>query len=89
MKGKFNAEIEEYNYNKIVGEDFKGKLEFENNELIIVGETSAMEGFFELESCFKLLSGHVSVEQFAWFCVGSCFFYVFPLRRQKNPLYFF
>ncbi|MEM1326745.1 MAG: AsmA family protein [Bacteroidota bacterium] len=48
LKGSFNANIEEFNYEKVEGEDFKGRLQFDNNELSIVGNTKAMEGSFDL-----------------------------------------
>ena len=48
LNGTFNAKIEDFNFNKIEAEDFIGKLEFENNALIIEGNTKAMEGDFDL-----------------------------------------
>ena len=56
LKGKFNATIDEYNYGKVEGKDFAGKLEFDNNELIIDGKTEAMNGSFDLD-------GHMYFEQ--------------------------
>ena len=44
LKGSFNAVIESYNFNKIEGEDFTGKVEFINNEMLINGTTLAMDG---------------------------------------------
>ena len=49
LKGTFNAVINEFNYNKIEGEEFVGQLEFNNNELFIDGNTKAMDGNFNLE----------------------------------------
>jgi hypothetical protein len=49
LKGRFNATIDNYNYNKIEGKDFIGKLEFENNQLAIEGKTKAMQGTFDLD----------------------------------------
>jgi hypothetical protein len=48
LKGSFNANIEEFNYEKIDGRDFVGRLQFDNNELSIFGNTKAMEGSFDL-----------------------------------------
>lgn len=55
FKGTFDAVIQEFNFNKIEGKDFLGKLEFDNNELIIDGKTEAMGGSFDLD-------GHVYFE---------------------------
>lgn len=49
LRGKFNAKIEQYNYGNVEGEDFTGSLEFDNNELIIDGQTNAMNGAFDLD----------------------------------------
>ncbi|MEM0993424.1 MAG: AsmA-like C-terminal region-containing protein, partial [Bacteroidota bacterium] len=48
LKGSFNANVENYNYGKIEGENFKGKLQFNNNEMSIFGNTNAMDGSFDL-----------------------------------------
>lgn len=48
LKGAFSAVIREFNYNKIEGRDFSGKLEFKNNEMAINGKTQAMGGDFAL-----------------------------------------
>lgn len=49
LKGTFNAEVTDFTYNKIVGENFEGQLEFDKNEMLIKGKTSAMEGEFDLD----------------------------------------
>lgn len=49
LKGTFQAKIDKYNYNYIVGSDFNGRLEFDNNEMILVGNTKAMKGDFNLD----------------------------------------
>lgn len=49
LKGTFEADIENFNYGKIEGEDFKGKIIFDNTELTIRGETQAMDGLFDLD----------------------------------------
>lgn len=49
LKGTFNAVIDEFNYNKIEGEDFEGKIVFDNNEVSIKGEASAMDGLFDID----------------------------------------
>lgn len=49
LKGTFDATIQHYNYNLIDGNDFRGTLEFDNNELNIKGDTKAMNGTFNLD----------------------------------------
>lgn len=49
LNGTFEADIESFNYNKIEGENFKGKIIFENNELSIKGGTEAMDGLMDLD----------------------------------------
>lgn len=49
FKGTFNATIKEFNYNEIEGENFIGKLEFDNGEMMIAGQTTAMGGDFDLD----------------------------------------
>ena len=49
LDGSFQAKIDAFNYKKIEGENFSGSLQFNNNELIVKGNTSAMEGRFNLD----------------------------------------
>ncbi len=49
LKGTFKARIDEFNYNKIEAERFKGDLEFDNNELLVKGVVDAMDGAFKLD----------------------------------------
>ncbi len=49
LKGAFNARIDQFNYDKIEGRDFRGNLTFNNNELLIQGDTKAMNGSFDLD----------------------------------------
>ena len=44
LKGSFNADVEAFNYNLIEGNNFKGKLEFDNNIMGIRGEVTAFNG---------------------------------------------
>ncbi|MCB0584814.1 MAG: hypothetical protein KDD06_05740, partial [Phaeodactylibacter sp.] len=44
LKGSFNADVEAFNYNLIEGNNFKGKLEFDNNIMGIRGEVAAFNG---------------------------------------------
>jgi len=44
LKGKFAANIAEFNYEKIEGKDFTGTLEFDNNEMSVKGKVKMMEG---------------------------------------------
>ncbi len=55
LKGTFDATIQNINYNLIESKDFRGKLEFDNNELLILGNTQAMSGTLRLD-------GHVFFE---------------------------
>ena len=49
LKGTFDARIDEFNYDKIQGENFVGLLDFRNNQLNITGRTQAMEGSFDVK----------------------------------------
>lgn len=44
LKGKFAANIESFNYEKVEGNDFKGTLEFDNNEMAVKGKVKMMDG---------------------------------------------
>lgn len=44
LKGKFEAKIDEFNYEKIEAEEFRGTLEFDNNEMLVKGKVKTMEG---------------------------------------------
>ncbi|NRB51606.1 MAG: AsmA family protein [Saprospiraceae bacterium] len=54
LNGTFNAKIEEYNFNKIEGKDFVGKLTFDNSQMSIEGNTNAMDGSFILDGNFYI-----------------------------------
>ena len=49
LKGTFVANVEEFNYGLVEGENFKGTVEFDNNEMTIKGETDAMDGHFNMD----------------------------------------
>jgi len=49
LKGSFNADIKKFNHNYIEGENFKGVIKFEKNEMSIKGSTDAMDGRFVLD----------------------------------------
>jgi AsmA-like protein len=49
LKGTFKTNIDNFNYNKIEGQNFKGTFDFDHNELTIEGNTNAMEGQFNVE----------------------------------------
>ncbi|MCB0662480.1 MAG: AsmA family protein [Saprospiraceae bacterium] len=49
LKGTFEAKVKDFNYDKIVGEDFVGSFTIENNELVVKGEAKGMEGYFDLD----------------------------------------
>ena len=44
LKGEFKATIDEFHYEKIEGEDFKGVLKFDNNQMKVKGNVKMMEG---------------------------------------------
>jgi len=52
LKGTFNATIDNFNYNKIEGEDFEGTIVFDNNEVTIKGEANAMDGLVDIDGKF-------------------------------------
>lgn len=49
LKGTFQAKIDRFNHNYIDGKNFVGNLEFDNNEMLLKGNASAMKGDFNLE----------------------------------------
>ncbi len=49
LKGTFDATVESFVYGKVEGEDFRGKLTFDKNELDIAGRAKAMKGDFVLD----------------------------------------
>ncbi|MCG8328190.1 MAG: AsmA family protein [Chitinophagales bacterium] len=49
LNGSFNADIEEFNFNKIVGESFRGTLEFNNSTMEIKGSVNAFDGNIDLD----------------------------------------
>jgi hypothetical protein len=49
LNGTFNADIIDFNYNEIVGKDFRGTLKFDNNEMGINGVVKAFGGDIDLE----------------------------------------
>lgn len=74
LRGRFDADLEEWNYEKYEGENFRGQLIFSPRKLDVVGITDAMEGQLKLESsvffeAYQRIEGRVSckgidVEQF-------------------------
>ncbi len=48
LKGTFNATIQHINYNLIDTKDFRGRLEFNNNQMLVRGQTQAMNGTLDL-----------------------------------------
>jgi hypothetical protein len=50
LQGNFTAQIDDFTYGKIKGEDFNGRLEFQNSEMKINGRAKAMDGLFTMES---------------------------------------
>jgi hypothetical protein len=49
LKGTFEAKVDEFNYRQIEGEDFSGRLSFENSVMKIEGQTKAMGGQFTMD----------------------------------------
>ena len=74
LKGKFEANIGKFIYDKIEGEDFVGRLEFDNNEMTVKGRTNAMEGVLDLDGVMyfvnkpylkaKLICNKVNIKEF-------------------------
>ncbi|GJM31681.1 MAG: hypothetical protein DHS20C18_06820 [Saprospiraceae bacterium] len=74
LKGVFNAQVDDFNYNKIEGKDFRGKLNFDNSKLSIEGVTAAMGGNFQLDGMLyfedeprlvaKLICDQIDVKEF-------------------------
>ena len=74
LNGKFDAVVDQYNYNKIKGEAFKGQVEFINNEMVVQGVTDAMDGQFQLNGQMffedeprldaKLVCSAIDIQQF-------------------------
>lgn len=49
LRGRFDAEIEAWNYGEIEGENFRGQLRFEPKILNVAGLTDAMDGRLEMD----------------------------------------
>lgn len=49
LRGTFEADLEEWNYGEIEGEDFRGQLIFEPGQLDVRGVTAAMDGQLRLD----------------------------------------
>ncbi len=74
LKGKFEANIGEFIYDKITGEDFVGRLDFDNNQMTVKGRTDAMEGVLDLDGVIffvnkpylkaKLICNDVNLKEF-------------------------
>lgn len=74
LNGTFDATIDRFSYYKIEGKDFTGKLEFENKEMLIQGQTQAMKGSIELDGTMyfkgkprlkaKLVCNDIDVREF-------------------------
>lgn len=74
LRGRFEADVEEWNYGEIEGEDFRGQLIFTPRRLDVVGLTTAMDGELKLDGsvffeALQRVEGRIScngvdVEQF-------------------------
>jgi len=53
LEGSFQADIDEWNYELIEGEDFSGSLVFKDKKLLIKGDTKGMEGKFNIDGEMK------------------------------------
>ena len=49
LRGRFDAEVDNWNYGEIEGEDFKGQLFFEPRKLDVTGITQSMEGELKVD----------------------------------------
>jgi AsmA-like C-terminal region len=54
LKGIFEATIQNFNYDKVTGKNFKGKLGFDHNVLLISGNTETMGGKINVEGDYHL-----------------------------------
>jgi AsmA-like C-terminal region len=54
LKGVFEATIQNFNYDKVTGRNFKGKLGFDHNILLISGNTETMGGKINVEGDYHL-----------------------------------
>ncbi|MEM8585436.1 MAG: AsmA-like C-terminal region-containing protein, partial [Bacteroidota bacterium] len=49
MRGRFEVQVDMWNYDEIEGEDFTGQLEFDERGMLLRGQTEAMDGNFQLD----------------------------------------
>ena len=49
LRGRFEAQVDNWNYGEIEGEDFKGQLFFEPRKLDVTGITQSMDGELKVE----------------------------------------
>ncbi|SEP73154.1 AsmA-like C-terminal region-containing protein [Neolewinella agarilytica] len=49
LRGRFDAQVDNWNYGEIEGEDFKGQLFFEPRKLDVTGITQSMEGELKVD----------------------------------------
>lgn len=49
LRGRFDADIKEWNYEKVEGENFRGQLIFQPQRLDVTGITDAMEGQLRID----------------------------------------
>ncbi len=54
LNGQFSCNIKQFEYGKIKGENFIGKLSIKNNQLIVNGDLEAMDGTFDLDGIIYL-----------------------------------
>lgn len=54
MKGRFESNIKQFSYGKVVGANFKGNMDFTGNDLQIKGSTWAMGGNWLLDGTLAL-----------------------------------
>ena len=55
LNGKIEANIAEVSYDKLNGEDFEGKITFDNEELTIDGDVETMQGMMGIEGRVDLV----------------------------------
>jgi len=49
LKGRFETNVEAFNYQQITGKNFSGQLDFSTSQIVIKGKTDLMEGSLELD----------------------------------------
>lgn len=89
LRGSFSANIEKFVYRKMEGQDFKGRLDFANSEMVIEGDVRGMGGAFNVQGNLyfedqprlraRITGGGIDTKQFFGQCEN---FYQEVLRSE-------